>query len=50
MSRAMTQGKLARLLAAGYGAGRDEGYQAWIRVRRKLREGLHKAVRDKIAS
>ncbi len=32
----MTQGKLAHLLAAGYGSGRDEGYRAWIRVRRKL--------------
>lgn len=32
----MTEAKVKRLLAAGYGSGRDENYQAWIRIRRKL--------------
>lgn len=36
MAGVMTEKKLAKAIAAGYGSGRDERYQSWIRIRRNL--------------
>lgn len=36
MAGVMTEKKLAKAIAAGLGAGRDERYQSWIRIRRNL--------------
>ena len=36
MSGVMTEDRLARLVKLGCGSGRDDEYQSWIRVRRKL--------------
>lgn len=36
MAAVMTEARLAQLRRDGCGTGRDEGYKAWIRIRRKL--------------